>query len=677
MRPDGIGRLAKYGTRCECAGLWAGVNCTMSVNVTVDSTTNMWVSDQFLRYYVNYYDDYTSEDDSEEDDYYFDSAYASSQRPNNMHTVIVTLLSQNNTADIVLDRYEPNYNEASAGYYYTPQKPIPAAVMGKTYKHQLSLAKKPQMVSISNDTITFERHCPDDCHGFTCNQATGLCECPGDYSGTACEFSPCETIKCNIGGAAACFVDFFTQRATCKCKSDINGTMLFTGARCDKPVADCNADGSKPACANSGFYGARSNGTDPVVCGDTCMCTNGWVGATCEKCSKVCHNSGTVSSSCDKCKCKPGFSPETDCRCRYVTIGFSALRTSLTEKWLTSSSDLSSAAVTTGLGKWVAGEGAVLTDLMKMSFTVVAARVKSVAAKKFKLELDISHADSCSIGWMTPRPADNTAVEDLQLGTTNIFPLSLTGPAQPTRFSPAAGGAGGLTSKARSLMMMSAAEAMSAAVSKVKADAAQRGEMLTLAEVQAARTQVLAERKAARATARNSKRQNKINMQQSKAHFKTLSVASAAAAKRGFRTQAVSGFGGSVATVYAGLRNLRDAFAGTTTAMADSGADKTLDASAGLSIADDAAEAGDGLPESVDASGSKDYTETIILATVIGGVGLIVIIVFIVAYCNKMCCFGKSGKVGVEGAAGEPVDMHDNGHTHNDTPRGEVQMAAV
>ena len=598
MRPNGVGQLARFGAFCDCKGPWTGADCATPLKAEI---TGFWFDLEInkLAFWLEYSADTGI------------FRMPSSQRPEHQHTVHLTLEPTDGSPAVTLARYEPNYADSLREDMYQVYKSMPLGLLGKTVSLRATIVLNNVTVAtnVSTDAQFFGRSC--GCETELCSTETGMCECPGDYGGENCEIEPCAAIGCNLATSTGCFVDPTTQLATCHCKKDSSGKALFTGKGCEQPVTKCNANGSKPDCANNGYYAARSDGSDALICNVKCSCAAPWTGDTCETCSKTCHNGGTIDAGCSKCKCKPGYSADSDCQCRFVTLRFTALMGKFATAWMTSTTKIDSDEAAAGLRKFLVSEIYKLTDLMKISLTIAAARIISTNGKKFTVEIDVTHEHSCSAGWTQTRPENQ---ETLVISNPVLaYPL----------YAP-------------------------------RAEAS----------------------RAVHKTFANNK--NGFAVRSTVADSQILAAEPVRTMRSGpgvFQTLATTGYGGSVLTVYNGINNLRAAFGSDSTALADSGID-WLDTNSDLTITDAAAEAGDDVPKSVIAgsgtgSGGSDETTTIVLATVLSVVGVLIIVFLLVCYAKKLLCFKKSNRV-----ADEDPESGSRGHT-SATPRGDIQMMDV
>lgn len=142
--------------------------------------------------------------------------------------------------------------------------------------------------------------CPLNCNQGLCKILNGTpkCKCTIDYDGEFCEHYRCSGYCKNRG---VCYVDASKAKAhsettkpplKCKCSS------LWTGDRCEIPVANCTSP-----CYNGVCTVKRGR--------ETCTCSTGFTGAECQHCDDLeCQNDGICRKDHlgnSKCECTKDF----------------------------------------------------------------------------------------------------------------------------------------------------------------------------------------------------------------------------------------------------------------------------------------------------------------------------------------------------------------------------------
>mgnify|MGYP001127838013 CR=1 FL=1 len=228
-----------------------------------------------------------------------------------------------------------------------------------------------------------------------------MCDCVGDWSGAFCSVSPCATIGCNGATSSACIVNNIAQRARCVCCKDSNGVALFTGANCATPVASCD----DTVCEHGGFRSGHvtADGSEVTCNADcTCLASGAWLDPTCSTCERDCHNKGAANINCNKCVCGAGFTEESDCLCRSVTLGLVGHMWQTTTTWITARNTTITDALRTKFAAWIVTEGTAFTVMARGS-KISASRLVSlnITARQFKFEIDVTSAITCSSRWVT------------------------------------------------------------------------------------------------------------------------------------------------------------------------------------------------------------------------------------------------------------------------------------
>ena len=436
---DAVGRqYSDAAGDCVCADNWFGADCANPFSVEfvdfyqVDDVLNVWISFPMLS---------TDAD--------MTAFLASLETVPRWLTLTLKPVAPTNTiTKVTLGRVKPSaLSFYEQGERFVFNFTLPSTLKRTTEAYTLHVQYS-TAVTNESDSFTLQAACYSKCgaHG-SCNTDTQQCECKGDWSGALCSVPPCATIGCSVATASFCNVDANTQRATCICRTNGEGIPLFTGDNCRTPAEEAGCGEPSGTCQHEGFYSGTVSPDGDVDCNDACTCpaTGAWGGAVCSACQRSCYNQAVASADCDKCMCEAGFTEESECLCRFITLGLVGHVDKNTTHWVTAANTAVTEALRANFKTWIATQGAAMATVMAMGTKTTAARLVSLnaTAKQFKFELDITSSSACSTQWVAgPQNVLGTVLLDNTTSTRHNFDIT----AHFTTLAAAAAGAnmGGL-----------------------------------------------------------------------------------------------------------------------------------------------------------------------------------------------------------------------------------------
>ena len=436
---DAVGRqYSNAAGDCVCADDWFGANCANPFSVEfadfyhVSDVLSVWITFPML---------ITDAD--------MTAFLASLETVPRWLTLTLKPVAPTDTiTNVTLGRVKPSaLSFYDQGERFVFNFTLPSTVKRTTEAYTLHVQYS-TAVTYESDSFTLQAACKYDCgaHGL-CNTDTQQCECKGDWSGALCSVPPCATIGCSVATASFCNVDANTQRATCICRTNGEGIPLFTGDNCRTPAEEAGCGEPSGTCQHEGFYSGIVSPDGDLACNDACTCPamGVWGGAVCSACQRSCYNQAVANADCDKCVCEAGFTEESDCLCRFITLGLVGHMDKNTTSWITAASTVVTDALRANFKTWIATQSAAMATVMAMGTKITAARFVNLnaTAKQFKFELDITSASACSTQWVAaPENVLGTVLFDNTTSTRPSFDIT----AHFTTLAAAAAGAnmGGL-----------------------------------------------------------------------------------------------------------------------------------------------------------------------------------------------------------------------------------------